>query len=66
MATLTTVGYCDVDPLTVVGKVMASVIAILGIGMFALATGILGSAFVEDIQARKGGHKLCPHCGEEL
>ena len=64
--TLTTVGYGDVYPVTVTGKVLASIIAVLGIGMFALPTGILGAAFVEEIQARKRSSKICPHCGKEI
>ncbi|KKL47052.1 hypothetical protein LCGC14_2339390, partial [marine sediment metagenome] len=32
-----------------IGKLIASVIAILGIGMFALPTGILGAGFVEEL-----------------
>ena len=40
VATLSTVGYGDVYPVTAWGKVLGSVIAILGIGMFALPTGI--------------------------
>jgi len=66
VATLTTVGYGDVYPITPVGKVLASTIAILGIGMFALPTGILGAGFVEAMQARKRRTRTCPHCGKEI
>jgi len=48
------------------GKFIGSIIAILGIGMFALPTGILGAGFVEAIQKRKAGARRCPHCGEEI
>lgn len=65
VATLTTVGYGDMYPVTLMGKFCASIIAILGIGMFALPTGILGAGFVEAIQKKKGQH-VCPHCGKEL
>lgn len=65
IVTLTTVGYGDMYPVTVSGKFCASVIAILGIGMFALPTGILGAGFVEAIQKKKG-QQVCPHCGKEL
>lgn len=47
VSALTTVGYGDVYPVTAMGKVLASVIAILGIGMFALPAGILGGGFAE-------------------
>jgi voltage-gated potassium channel len=65
VATLTTVGYGDMYPVTLMGKFCASIIAILGIGMFALPTGILGAGFVEAIQKKKG-QDVCPHCGKEL
>ena len=65
VATLTTVGYGDVYPVTTAGKILASVIAVLGIGMFALPTGILGAGFVEDLQQRKKPAR-CPHCGKEI
>jgi voltage-gated potassium channel len=66
VATLTTVGYGDIYPVTVLGKLCASLIAILGIGMFALPTGILGAGFVEAIQERKQTKSICPHCGKEI
>ncbi|QJB55161.1 ion transporter [Pseudodesulfovibrio sp. zrk46] len=45
--TLTTVGYGDAYPVTGMGRFLASVIALLGIGMFALPAGILSAGFVE-------------------
>lgn len=46
MATLTTVGYGDVYPVTALGKLVSSVIAIVGIGAVALPAGIIASAFM--------------------
>ena len=66
VVTLTTVGYGDVYPITALGKLFASLLAVLGIGMFALPAGILGASFVEEIQKRKTGKTLCPHCGKEI
>lgn len=72
IATLTTVGYGDVYPITFAGKMLGSLIAVLGIGMVALPTGILGSAFMEEIEEKKdkdrGDNKknYCPHCGGKL
>lgn len=54
VATLTTVGYGDVYPITAAGRVLAAVVAVLGIGLFALPTGILGAGFVEEIEKRRG------------
>jgi voltage-gated potassium channel len=75
IVTLTTVGYGDIFPITPLGKVFAGIIAVLGIGMFALPTGILGASFVEEIDKIKNEKKkhkkhkkdkLCPHCGLEI
>ena len=48
--TLTTIGYGDVYPITVLGKFAAAVVAIAGIGLIAMPTGILASAFSEACQ----------------
>lgn len=66
VSTLTTVGYGDTYPITPLGKLIASAISILGIGLFALPAGILGSAFVDDMQKAKKSAKSCPHCGGKL
>ena len=68
VVTLTTVGYGDAYPVTGAGKLFASLIAILGIGMFALPTGILGAGFVEEIRRRRpvSSQRRCPNCGESL
>lgn len=67
IATLTTVGYGDVYPITPLGKLFGALIAILGIGMFALPAGILGSGFVEEMQKKKLQKRVvCPHCKKEI
>lgn len=48
--TLTTVGYGDLVPVTPLGKSLASLTAVVGIGMLALPVGILASAFAEEIR----------------
>ncbi len=64
VATLSTVGYGDVYPVTELGKVLASFIAVLGIGLFGLPAGIIGSGFVEEIGKRRTSKAgICPHCG---
>ena len=42
-----------------------AIISILGLGMFALPTGILGAGFVEEMQKRRLGACCCPHCGKD-
>lgn len=53
IATLTTVGYGDVYPVTLIGKVATSIIAIAGIGVVALPTGVFASAFSDELRERE-------------
>jgi voltage-gated potassium channel len=46
-STLLTVGYGDIYPVTIGGKIMAIVISFLGVGMVAIPTGIISAGFVE-------------------
>ena len=48
--TLTTVGYGDIFPVTAIGKLLSTIIAILGVGLFALPAGIISSGLIETIQ----------------
>ena len=57
IATLTTVGYGDVYPITPLGKLMASLIALLGIGIVALPAGILASGFNDSMEGKKAMKK---------
>jgi voltage-gated potassium channel len=47
VATLTTVGYGDVYPITPLGRFLAAVTAIAGIGLIAMPAGILAASFAE-------------------
>ena len=49
LVTLTTVGYGDIVPITVWGKIFASIISLVGIGIVAIPTGIISASFVEEI-----------------
>ena len=50
VATLTTVGYGDIFPITPLGRILGGIIAILGIGIFAIPTGIIASGFTEYVE----------------
>lgn len=50
VATLTTVGYGDVYPITPLGKLFGAITAITGIGLIAMPTGILAASFSDAIQ----------------
>ena len=51
--TLTTVGYGDVSPITVIGKVLAAIVALGGIGLVAMPTGIIAAAFSDAMQRHR-------------
>ena len=53
MATLTTVGYGDTYPITVLGKLLASMVAILGISVVALPAGIIAANFSKQLESLK-------------
>lgn len=70
VATLTTVGYGDIFPITALGKVLSGIIALLGIGLVAVPTGIISAGFIESIDKEKEAAKtekhFCPYCGNNL
>ena len=75
IATLTTVGYGDIYPVTAMGKLLSAVIALLGIGLVAVPTGIITSGFMEVLEENKSENKeehedcdkkYCPYCGHKL
>ena len=53
IATLTTIGYGDVTPVTGMGKFFGAIIAIIGIGVVALPSGILASGFTDQLKRRQ-------------
>ena len=65
VTTVTTIGYGDLCPVTPFGKIATGLVAVLGIGLFALPAGILGSGFIEKWYERRAGRR-CPHCGKPL
>ncbi len=53
VATLTTVGYGDVYPVTALGRTFAGLIALAGIGVVALPAGVFASAFSDELRERE-------------
>jgi voltage-gated potassium channel len=53
ITTMTTVGYGDVVPVTPLGKILAGVIGVIGIGMVALPAGLLASGFSDQLHERR-------------
>lgn len=58
VATMTTIGYGDVYPITPIGKVLAALTAIFSIGLIAMPTGILAAAFSDAMARRRRSHDL--------
>jgi voltage-gated potassium channel len=58
LATLTTVGYGDVAPITPLGKIFGAMVMIIGIGIIALPAGILASSFSEILRRRQQEFRL--------
>ena len=80
IVTLTTVGYGDISPQTILGQLLSSLIMIIGYGIIAVPTGIvtveLAQAFKRQISTQAcpecsaEGHdkdaKYCKYCGSKL
>ena len=67
VATLTTVGYGDIYPITSMGKILGAISAIFGIGLFALPAGLLATGF-SDVSSEESAkeNSTCPNCGKEI
>jgi voltage-gated potassium channel len=65
VVTMTTLGYGDVYPITLAGRFLAGITALLGIAAFALPTSILGAGFLAELDGT-GKARKCPRCGEQL
>jgi len=65
IVTMTTVGYGDIAPQTVVGKVIASITMILGYGIIAVPTGIVTAEIVDAATNRPITTRSCPACLSE-
>lgn len=64
VVTLTTVGYGDVYPDSVIGRIAAGLVALAGIGIVAMPTGILASAFAEEFRERHEAAQRALNAGD--
>jgi voltage-gated potassium channel len=53
VVTLTTLGYGDMVPITLMGRMLGALTAVLGVGMIALPAGVLASGFSEQMRIRR-------------
>ncbi len=64
IVTMTTVGYGDISPQTILGQALASLIMIMGYGIIAVPTGIVTSKMYS-MKGQKVKTLVCPGCGRE-
>ena len=64
IVTLTTVGYGDITPVTIVGRLLSSIVMILGYTIIAVPTGIVSATMIDETK-RKGKNGRCPRCNEK-
>ncbi len=69
VATLTTVGYGDMFPITTTGKLITAFISLMGIGFIAIPGGMFASEFISEIKnegdSKNNQNKKCLNCGLE-
>jgi voltage-gated potassium channel len=65
IVTITTVGYGDISPVTPAGKLVASVIMLLGYAIIAVPTGIVTTEMALAAKNKQHKHETCPNCGRE-
>jgi len=73
LVTMTTVGYGDIVPQTTAGKLLAALLMIIGIAMFAMITGVVTFKLASTMKKTKqcarcyreieAGFSFCPYCG---
>ncbi|NLY82653.1 MAG: ion transporter [Clostridiales bacterium] len=73
---LFTVGYGDIVPITILGRLFASILTFLGVLVVAIPTGILSAGFVEEFSLNKENKNddsaesqdiiFCPYCGKKI
>ena len=60
IVTMTTVGFGDITPTTILGKVFASLMMVFGYSLIIVPTGIISAEFARD--SRYHNTEVCPHC----
>jgi voltage-gated potassium channel len=63
IVTITTVGYGDIAPMTVLGKVMASIIILTGFAIIAVPTGVVTVGLNRKMRKPRPGDRRCNECG---
>ena len=64
IVTVTTVGYGDIAPQTILGQMIAATLMITGYGIIAVPTGIYSAELYKTYNADKIRNDACPDCGK--
>ncbi len=68
IVTLTTVGFGDITPQTILGQFVASIIMLLGYSIIAIPTGIVGAEIYKEVDTSAQNNSIdiiCTGCGHE-
>jgi voltage-gated potassium channel len=66
IVTITTVGYGDIAPVTVLGKILASIAMLTGFSIIAVPTGIISVELASAVQSdKKARSEPCTNCGHD-
>jgi hypothetical protein len=57
MTTLSSIGYGDMTPVTPIGRAVTVIVALIGVGIFAIPAGLLASAFTDQLQLDREAFK---------
>lgn len=64
IVTMTTVGYGDITPITLAGRLLSAVVMILGYTIIAVPTGIVSATMINETK-KKGVNGRCPRCNQK-
>ena len=65
IVTMSTVGYGDATPVTVAGKIIASLLILLGYSLIIVPTGVISAELIGHGRDAKITSRVCPHCVRE-
>ena len=66
IVTLTTVGYGDITPATILGQFLSAIIMIMGYAIIAVPTGVITVELIREVQAEQSiSARTCPNCAAE-
>lgn len=55
---ITTIGYGDISPVTMPGRIITMISALVGVAVIALPSGIITAAYMDEMKKKKGKHEL--------